>query len=55
MYEINENGDERRMGMDEKKILVKIKWKMDDREGRFMMRSIDEKKNVKEVGFKEGG
>ncbi|XP_069688876.1 afadin isoform X3 [Periplaneta americana] len=55
LYEIHENGDERRLGMDEKPLLVQLNWHMDDREGRFLLRRIDDKTNVPAVGFQEGG
>lgn len=38
--------DERRLGMDEKPLLVQLNWHMDDREGRFLLRRIDDKTNV---------
>ncbi|XP_023710210.1 uncharacterized protein LOC111865986 isoform X4 [Cryptotermes secundus] len=55
LYEIHENGDERRLGMDEKPLLVQLNWHMDDREGRFLLRRIDDKTNVPAVGFQDGG
>lgn len=32
--------------MDEKPLLVQLNWHMDDREGRFLLRRIDDKTNV---------
>ncbi|XP_063220039.1 afadin isoform X2 [Bacillus rossius redtenbacheri] len=51
LYEIHENGDERRLGMDEKPLLVQLNWHMDDREGRFLLRRIDDTTIVPAVGF----
>lgn len=39
--------DERKLGVDEKPLLVQLNWHKDDREGRFLLRRIDEKTNVK--------
>ncbi|CAG0894654.1 unnamed protein product [Cyprideis torosa] len=41
LYEIHENGDERRLGQEEKPLLVQLNWHRDDREGRFLLRRID--------------
>merc|ERR550532_1958962 len=41
LYEIHESG-ERRLGLDEKPLLVQLNWHRDDREGRFLLRRIDE-------------
>merc|ERR1719193_1684425 len=41
LYEIHESG-ERRLGLDEKPLLVQLNWHKDDREGRFLLRRIDE-------------
>lgn len=38
--------DERKLGVDEKPLLVQLNWHKDDREGRFLLRRIDEKTNV---------
>jgi len=38
--------DERKLGIDEKPLLVQLNWHKDDREGRFLLRRIDEKTNV---------
>ena len=36
------NSGERRLGLDEKPLLVQLNWHKDDREGRFLLRRIDE-------------
>ncbi|KAK4294443.1 hypothetical protein Pmani_032933 [Petrolisthes manimaculis] len=41
LYEIHENGDERRLAEDEKPLLVQLNWNKDDREGRFLLRRMD--------------
>ncbi|XP_052123396.1 afadin [Frankliniella occidentalis] len=46
LYEIHENGDERRLGTEEKPLLVQLNWHKDDREGRFLLRRINDKTNV---------
>lgn len=38
--------DERKLGVEEKPLLVQLNWHKDDREGRFLLRRIDEKTNV---------
>merc|ERR1719193_588414 len=45
LYEIHESG-ERRLGLDEKPLLVQLNWHRDDREGRFLLRRIDEHSNM---------
>uniref|UniRef100_A0A023F3L1 Putative actin filament-binding protein afadin n=3 Tax=Triatoma infestans TaxID=30076 RepID=A0A023F3L1_TRIIF len=55
LYEIHENGDERRLEPDEKPLLVQLNWHKDDREGRFLLRRIDDKTNMPEGTFQEGG
>jgi hypothetical protein len=35
--------------MDEKPLLVQLNWHMDDREGRFLLRRIDDKTNVRKA------
>jgi afadin len=37
--------------MDEKPLLVQLNWHMDDREGRFLLRRIDDKTNVSKATF----
>ncbi|XP_058804734.1 afadin-like isoform X2 [Phymastichus coffea] len=54
LYEIHENGEERKLGLEEKPLLVQLNWHIDDREGRFLLRRIDDKTNAQGVGFSEG-
>ncbi|XP_015126890.1 uncharacterized protein LOC107048295 isoform X2 [Diachasma alloeum] len=54
LYEIHENGEERKLGLEEKPLLVQLNWHIDDREGRFLLRRIDDKTNAQGVGFGEG-
>ncbi|XP_014481556.1 PREDICTED: afadin isoform X7 [Dinoponera quadriceps] len=51
LYEIHENGEERKLGLEEKPLLVQLNWHIDDREGRFLLRRIDDKTNTQGVGF----
>ncbi|KAK2715850.1 afadin-like isoform X2 [Artemia franciscana] len=46
LYEIHPNGEERRLGPDEKPLLVQLNWHKDDREGRFLLRKVDEKSTL---------
>ena len=41
LYEIHESG-ERKLGPEEKPLLVQLNWHKDDREGRFLLRRMDE-------------
>ncbi|KPM10158.1 Afadin-like protein [Sarcoptes scabiei] len=43
LYEIHENGEERKLAGSEFPLLVQLNWHKDDREGRFLLRLIDEK------------
>lgn len=43
LYEIHENGDERKLKENERPIFVQLEWNKDDREGRFLLRRMDEK------------
>lgn len=43
--------EERKLGLDEKPLLVQLNWHIDDREGRFLLRRIDDKTNAQGVGF----
>ncbi|XP_033229120.1 afadin-like [Belonocnema kinseyi] len=54
LYEIHENGEERKLGLEEKPLLVQLNWHVDDREGRFLLRRIDDKTNAQGVGFGDG-
>ncbi|XP_021958494.1 afadin isoform X3 [Folsomia candida] len=42
LYEIHENGEERRLGEPERPLFVQLNWHSDDREGRFLLKRIDE-------------
>ncbi|CAH1388633.1 unnamed protein product [Nezara viridula] len=50
-----EKFQERRLEPDEKPLLVQLNWHKDDREGRFLLRRIDDKTNMPEGTFQEGG
>ncbi|XP_055858558.1 afadin [Episyrphus balteatus] len=43
LYEVHSNGDERKLNRDEKPLLVQLNWHIDDREGRFLLKNIDQK------------
>ncbi|XP_037079285.1 LOW QUALITY PROTEIN: afadin-like [Pollicipes pollicipes] len=43
VYEIHESGEERELAMDERPLYVQLNWNKDDREGRFLLRNLDEK------------
>ncbi|TRY77377.1 hypothetical protein TCAL_03845 [Tigriopus californicus] len=47
LYEIHESG-ERRLNPEEKPLLVQLNWHKDDREGRFLLRRIDEASRMPE-------
>ncbi|XP_018360246.1 PREDICTED: afadin isoform X2 [Trachymyrmex cornetzi] len=51
LYEIHENGEERKLDLEEKPLLVQLNWHLDDREGRFLLKRIDDKTNAQGVGF----
>lgn len=46
LYEIHENGEERKLSEAERPLLVQLNWHKDDREGRFLLRRMDEKTYV---------
>jgi hypothetical protein len=46
LYEIHENGGERKLGELERPLLVQLNWHKDDREGRFLLRRMNEKTHV---------
>lgn len=46
LYEVHANGEERRLNADEKPLLVQLNWHIDDREGRFLLKNIDQKTTV---------
>ncbi|VDP27649.1 unnamed protein product [Soboliphyme baturini] len=41
LWEVHENGEERKLQPDEKPLLVQLNWHKDDREGRFLLRHDD--------------
>ena len=41
VWEVHENGEERRLGLDEHPLIVQLTWHKDDREGRFLFRVND--------------
>ncbi|XP_028968030.1 afadin [Galendromus occidentalis] len=43
LYEIHENGDERKLMDDQRPLVVQLRWHEDDREGRFLFRRMDAK------------
>jgi len=42
LYEIHENGEERKLDDPERPLLVQLNWHSDDREGRFLLRRTDD-------------
>ncbi|XP_070491228.1 afadin isoform X2 [Chironomus tepperi] len=43
LYEVHANGEERKLNPDEKPLLVQLNWHVDDREGRFLLKDLDQK------------
>ncbi|XP_074039626.1 adherens junction formation factor afadin isoform X2 [Leptinotarsa decemlineata] len=43
LYELHEGCPERKMSPDEKPLLVQLNWHVDDREGRFLLKNVDDK------------
>ncbi|XP_050309768.1 afadin isoform X3 [Anthonomus grandis grandis] len=43
LYELHEGCAERKMSGDEKPLLVQLNWHVDDREGRFLLKNVDDK------------
>jgi len=43
--------EERKLDLEEKPLLVQLNWHIDDREGRFLLKRIDDKTNAQGVGF----
>nr|CAI5852288.1 unnamed protein product [Callosobruchus analis] len=43
LYELHEGCPERKMAPDEKPLLVQLNWHVDDREGRFLLKNVDDK------------
>jgi len=46
LYEIHETAGERKLREDEQPLLVQLDWHRDDREGRFLLRRMNEKTHV---------
>jgi Ras association (RalGDS/AF-6) domain len=46
LYEVHANGEERKLNPDEKPLLVQLNWHVDDREGRFLLKDLDQKPTV---------
>lgn len=46
LYEVHSNHDERKLNVDEKPLLVQLNWHIDDREGRFLLRNLEQKSSV---------
>lgn len=49
LYELHEGCPERKMAPDEKPLLVQLNWHVDDREGRFLLKNVDDK-TVRSIG-----
>ncbi|XP_037088487.1 afadin-like [Pollicipes pollicipes] len=43
LYEIHESGEERELAMNERPLHVQLNWHQDDREGRFLLRNLNDK------------
>lgn len=43
LYELHEGCPERKMSPDEKPLLVQLNWHVDDREGRFLLKNVEDK------------
>ncbi|KAK2145409.1 hypothetical protein LSH36_684g01025 [Paralvinella palmiformis] len=46
LYEVHVNGEERRLKDDEYPLTVQLNWGKDDREGRFLLKDMDEKTHL---------
>ncbi|OQR70802.1 afadin-like [Tropilaelaps mercedesae] len=46
LYEIHENGEERKLAGDERPLIVQLRWHEHDREGRFLFRRMDAKSHL---------
>lgn len=46
LFHVFSYSEERKLAMDEKPLLVQLNWHKDDREGRFLLRRLDDKTNV---------
>lgn len=42
LYELHSQ-EERKLANDEKPLLVQLNWHLDDREGRFLLKNVDDK------------
>lgn len=51
LYEVHSNHEERKLNPDEKPLLVQLNWHIDDREGRFLLKNIDQKTHVNDLCF----
>lgn len=51
LYELHEGCPERKMSPDEKPLLVQLNWHIDDREGRFLLKNVDDKTVSPNVTF----
>lgn len=49
LYELHSQ-EERKLANDEKPLLVQLNWHLDDREGRFLLRNVDDK-TVRNICF----
>ncbi|XP_044753064.1 afadin isoform X2 [Coccinella septempunctata] len=49
LYELHEGCPERKMAPEEKPLLVQLNWHVDDREGRFLLKNVDDK-TVNSIG-----
>uniref|UniRef100_A0A8C4QSF1 Afadin, adherens junction formation factor a n=1 Tax=Eptatretus burgeri TaxID=7764 RepID=A0A8C4QSF1_EPTBU len=47
LYEVHSNGEERRLGLNEKPLIVQLNWTKDDREGRFVLKNENDVTPVK--------
>uniref|UniRef100_A0A914DW85 Ras-associating domain-containing protein n=2 Tax=Acrobeloides nanus TaxID=290746 RepID=A0A914DW85_9BILA len=51
IWEVHENGEERKLLADERPLIVQLTWHKDDREGRFLLRNDDEKRLSSSVSW----
>lgn len=49
LLEVHSNHEERKLNVDEKPLLVQLNWHIDDREGRFLLRNLEQKSSVREI------
>ncbi|XP_054164184.1 afadin-like [Oppia nitens] len=50
LYEVHENGDERKLAEEELPLLVQLNWHRDDREGRFLLRRMNDRTCLPGIG-----